>query len=198
MNELRFDENLAIREVLDDIVAMVDRRERLIQSAAEQAEKSRDDRMARHVVKLESLMSDFLTLFDPILAKIRKYGEELRESIGESEGYLRSLIGIIDAGKGVQGTSATLQELEKDAGEVQEELEISGEVLGKIEDLFQKTKAYTPRQEVDQQIAGAVQSTNSIPESARREPRPSRLRVSNTYFLPGSRLLPNKPSKSQH
>ncbi len=37
MNELRFDENLAIREVLDDIIGMVNRREKLIQSATEEA-----------------------------------------------------------------------------------------------------------------------------------------------------------------
>src|SRR5215510_6247563 len=130
MNHLKFDENLAIREVLDDIVEMVDRREKLIQTAAEQAERSRDERMAEHVNKLESLMTDFLTLFDPVLIKIRKYGEDLRESITDSEEYLRSLVGIIDAGKGVEGTSATLQELEKDANGVQEELEVTNSVLG--------------------------------------------------------------------
>ena len=144
MNQLRFDQSLAIREVLDDIVQMVARREKLIHSAGQQAEKTRDERMAQHVKKLERLMSDFIVLFDPIFDKIRKYGESLRESVSESEAYLRSLAGIIDAGKSVEGASATLRELEKDADGVQESLQQSAETLDKIEDLLERTRQYSP------------------------------------------------------
>src|SRR2546425_10375125 len=135
MNELRFDENLAIREVLDDIIGMVARREKLIDSASQQAGKTRDERMAQHVKKLEELMSDFLVLFNPVLDKVRTYGQSLKESISDSEAYLKSLAGIIEAGKTIEGTSATLQELEKDADGVQGELEHSSDTLEKIEDL---------------------------------------------------------------
>ncbi len=196
MNQLRLDENLAIREVLDDIVDMVERRQKLIQSAAEEAERSRDQRMAEHVTKLEGLMSDFLTLFEPILGKIRMYGEGLRESIADSENYLKSLVGIIDAGKSVEGTSATLQELEKDADSVQEEIEVSGDVLSKIEDLFNRTKLYS-HQALDRQDPAADPQIN-LRETQRRDQRGVRARSSGTYFLPGSRLLPDKSSKSQH
>src|SRR5712692_274618 len=189
MNQLTFDENLAIREVLDDIIGMVDRREKLIRSAAEEAERSRDDRMAQHVTQLEALMTDFLTLFEPIMVKIRKYGEGLRDSITDSENYLRSHVGIIDAGKSVEGTSATLQELEKDADGVQEELQLSNEALGKVEDLLRRTKAYShqnsePRRDI------MTDTTNPAPSQQRREQRIVRPRGSGSYFLPGSRLFP--------
>ena len=142
MNQLRFDENLAIREVLDDIVGMVDRRERLIQSAGQMAEETRDERMAGEVKQLEVLMSDFLTLFEPVLVKVRAYAERLKQSTSESEAFLRSLVGIIDAGKTVDGTSATIQELEKDADEVQTDLDLANQTLDKIGDLFRKTRPY--------------------------------------------------------
>ena len=144
MNQLRFDENLAIREVLDDIVGMVDRRVRLIESAGQMAEETRDQRMAGDIKQLERLMSDFLTLFDPVLVKVRAYAERLKLSISESETFLRSLVGIIDAGKTVDGTSATIQELEKDADEAQTDLDLANQTLDKIEDLFRKTKQYLP------------------------------------------------------
>ena len=197
MNELKFDENLAIREVLDDIIAMFDRRERLIQSASSEAERSRDEQMTRNVTLLERLMSEFLALFDPVLVKVRGYAEFLRESIADSEKYLGSLVGIIDAGKSVEGTSATLQELEKDAEAVQEELEMSNEVLGKIEDLFARTKPYT-RPALDTETDPINRVTATPMESQKRDQRPARPRPLRTYPLPGSRLLPNKPSKSQH
>ena len=196
MNELKFDENLAIREVLDDIVGMVERRERLIRSASQQAEKSRDERMAQHVQKLEGLMSDFLALFDPILTKVKRYGEGLRESVSDSEKYLKSLVGIIDAGKAVEGTSATLQELEKDADGVQEDLKLNSEALSKIEDLFKKTRQYgqnAPGPRLDDPLGPAL-----VAKPRRRQRSAAKPRASGSYLLPGSRLLPDEPSKSQH
>src|SRR2546428_14090893 len=103
MNQLTFDENLAIREVLDDIIGMVDRREKLIRSSAEEAERSRDDRMAQHVTQLEALMADFLTLFGPIMAKIRKYGEGLKGSTTNFGKYSRGLWGKNWLGKELEG-----------------------------------------------------------------------------------------------
>ncbi len=197
MNELRFDENLAIREVLDDIIGMVDRREKLIRSASTEAERSRDERMLQHVRQLEGLMADFLTLFDPILVKIRKYGEGLRDSISDSEEYLRSLVGIIDAGKSVEGTSATLQELEKDADGVQEELQVSNEALGKVEDLFRRTKAYSHQSQETRHDA-IQDATSHTLATQTREQRAGRPRASGSYFLPGSRLFSDESSKSQH
>jgi len=197
LNELKFDENLAIREVLEDIIGMVDRRERLIQSASDEAERSGDEQMARHVAQLERLMSEFLALFDPVLIKVKGYGETLRESIVDSEKYLGSLVGIIDAGKSVEGTSATLQELEKDADAVQEELELSGEVLSKIEDLFQRTKRYA--RPVSPGPAELDREAPVMPrEIPKRDLRVTRARPLGTYAIPGSRLFPNKPAKSQH
>jgi hypothetical protein len=195
MNELRFDENLAIKEVLDDIIGMVDRRERLIKSASQEAERSRDERMLQHVKQLEGLMSDFLALFDPIFVKIRKYGEGLRDSIADSEHFLRSLVGIIDAGKSVEGTSATLKELEKDAEGVQEELELSSDALSKVEDLLRRTKAYS-RQAPDSRPENVSEVVAH--ETQRREQRTLRSHNSGSYFLPGSRLFPDQSSKSQH
>ncbi len=194
MNELRFDENLAIREVLEDVIGMIDRREKLIRSAGQLAEKSRDERMAQNVQKLEGLMSDFLTLFEPILSKVRKYGESLRESVSESERFLKSLVGIIEAGKGVGGTSATLKELEKDAEGVEVDLQLSSETLGKIEDLFKRTKQYSPS-------SGEPRSEDSLSPPPSVRPRRVRRsstkpRVSRSYLLPGSRLLSDESSKS--
>ncbi len=196
MNELRFDENLAIREVLEDIIGMVDRRERLIRSVSQQAEKSKDGRMAENVQKLEGLMSDFLTLFEPILSKVRKYGEGLRESISESERFLKSLVGIIEAGKTVEGSSATLQELEKDAEGVQDDLQLSSEALGKIQDLFKRTKQYGP----NAREAKPDNPLGPVPSVRPRRPRRTATRtcVSRSYLLPGSRLLSDESSKSEY
>ena len=151
MSQIRFDENLAIREVLDDIVGMVARREKLIDSADKQARESKDERIAQHVKKLKELMSDFLTLFSPILEKVRSYGDELKESISESEAYLKSLAGIIAAGKAIDGSSATIRELEKDSDRVQGELEQSTDILDKIQDLFAATKEYA----INVKVAGS-------------------------------------------
>ena len=194
MNELKFDENLAIREVLDDIIGMVERRENLIRSVSQQAEKSRDERMAQHVQKLEGLMSDFLALFDPILTKVKRYGEGLRESVSDSEKYLKSLVGIIDAGKAVEGTSATLQELEKDADGVQEELKLNSEALSKIEDLFKRTRQYGRNSQgprLDDPLGPAL-----VVKPRRRQRSAVKARASGSYLLPGSRLLPDEPTKS--
>ena len=162
MNQLRFDENLAIREVLDDIVGMVDRRERLIQSAGQMAEETRDERMAVEVKQLERLMSDFLTLFEPVLVKVRAYAERLKQSTSESEAFLRSLVGIIEAGKTVDGTSATIQELEKDADEVQTDLDLANHTLDNIENLFRKTRPYLRTEPAAKPIEAVKPSSESL------------------------------------
>lgn len=195
MNELRFDENLAIREVLDDIIGMVARREKLITSASQQAEKSRDERMADHVKKLEELMSDFLVLFSPVLDKVRAYGQSLKESISDSEAYVKSLTGIIEAGKTIEGTSATLQELEKDADSVQGELEQSTDTLDKIEDLFKRTKEYGPSSSVSRSDETGHTSTH---RSTHSPPRSDDAQDSRSHVLTGTRLSSHEPSKSQH
>ncbi len=195
MNELRFEENLAIREVLDDIIGMVDRREKLISSASEKAENTRDERMAQHIKKLEELMSDFLVLFNPILDKIRSYSQSLKESISDSEAYLKSLTGIIEAGKTIEGTSATLQELEKDADGVQAELEQSSDTLEKIEDLFRRTKQYSP-------TSSAARSEDTERASTHRSSHLSLksdvAQDSRSHVLTGTRFSSHESSKSQH
>jgi len=162
LNQLRFDENLAIREVLDDIVGMVDRRVRLIEAAGQMVEEMRDERMAGQVKQLERLMSDFLILFDPVLVKVRAYREGLKQSIGESEAFLRSLVGIIDAGKTVDGSSATVQELEKDADEVQTDLDLANRTLDKIENLFSKTRQYIHAEHVPKPVETFKPSSASL------------------------------------
>ena len=188
MSQIRFDENLAIREVLDDIVGMVARREKLIDSADKQARESKDERIAQHVKKLQELMSDFLTLFSPILDKVRSYGEELKESISESEAYLKSLAGIIAAGKAVDGSSATIRELEKDSDRVQGELEQSTDILEKIQDLFAATKEYT----INVKVAGSgsEERPNSLSSTRARRAiaENDTLTASRTRLVGGSRL----------
>lgn len=196
MTQLTFDENLAIREVLDDIIGMVDRREKLISSVEEQAEKTKDERISQHVKKLETLMSDFLTLFEPILEKVRTYGESLKESISESEGFLKSLVGIIDAGKAIDGTSATVQELEKDAEGVEAEFRQSSETLDKIQDLFKRTKTYLPTSSTSksEETTGHSSSSRTRHSPVENEISPG----SRFHVLTGSRLSSHESSKSQH
>jgi hypothetical protein len=196
MSQLKFDENLAIREVLDDIIGMVARREKLISSANEQAEKTRDERVAQHVKKLEGLMSDFLTLFEPVLEKVRAYGESLKEYISDSEAYIKSLEGIIEAGKAIDGTSATLQELEKDADSVQGELQRSTEILDKIQDLFDSTKPYRAKSpESRSEDATSHLSTSRT----RHEPHYEidSMEGSRSRVFTGPRLSSHESSKSQ-
>lgn len=196
MTQLTFDENLAIREVLDDIVGMVDRREKLINSVEEQAEKTKDERIAQHVKKLQALMSDFLTLFEPILEKVRTYGESLKESISESEGFLKSLVGIIDAGKAIDGTSATVQELEKDADGVEAEFRQSSETLDKIQNLFKRTKTYLPD---SPQSRSEDATSHSSSSRTRHSPVENEISQSSRFHvLTGSRLSSHESSKSHN
>lgn len=197
MSQLKFDENLAIREVLDDIIGMVARREKLISAANEQAEKTRDERTAQHVKKLEVLMSDFLTLFEPVLDRVRAYGESLRESISESEAYIKSLEGIIEAGKAIDGTSATLTELEKDADSVQGQLQQSTEILAKIQDLSESTRPYrakSPEPRSSEDVTSQLSSsrTRHAPHYETEPVEGSRSRV-----FTGSRLSSHESSKGQ-
>lgn len=197
MSQFKFDENLAIREVLDDIIGMVARREKLLTAANEQAEKTRDERTAQHVKKLEALMSDFLTLFEPILDKVHAYGETLKESISESEAYLKSLAGIIEAGKAIEGTSATLQELEKDADGVQGELELSTETLDKIQDLFGSTKPYR----TSSAASKSEDVTSRLPTTRTRHESHYEIETgegSRSRVFSGPRLSSHEPTKSQH
>ncbi len=142
MNQPSLDDNLAIREVLDDIIGMVDRREKLIQSAGLQAEETGEQRIMEYIKRLEELMVKFLTLFDPVLVKVRAYGESLRNSASESEAFLHSLVGIVDVGKTVDGSSAMVRELEKDVDEVEYQLKVSTETLNKIRGLFKRAEHY--------------------------------------------------------
>ena len=196
MTQLRFDENLAIREVLDDIIGMVARREKLIISADQQAEETRDERIAQHVKKLEELMSQFLTLFEPILEKIRAYGESLKQSMADSEGFLKSLAGIIEAGKAIEGTSATLQELEKDADGVQGDLRQTTETLDKIHDLFKRTKNYHPNSPASksEHARGHVLSSRTRHVQSESE----MVEGLRSHVLAGPRLSSHEPSKSQY
>jgi hypothetical protein len=196
MSQLKFDENLAIREVLDDIIGMVARREKLISSASEQAAKTRDERVAQHVKKLEGLMSDFLTLFEPILAKVRVYGETLKESVSESEAYIKSLEGIIAAGKAIDGTSATLQELEKDADSVQGDLQQSTEILDKIQDLFETTKPYRAKSPDSRSEDATSQASSSRTRHAPHY-ESELVEGSRSRVLTGPRLSSHEPSKGQ-
>lgn len=196
MAQLRFDENLAIREVLDDIIGMVARREKLISSADQQAEETRDERIAQHVKKLEELMSQFLTLFEPILDKIRAYGESLKESIVDSQGFLKSLAGIIEAGKAIEGTSATLQELEKDADGVQGDLHQSTETLDKIHDLFKRTKIYRPNSSGSRSEETTIHHPS--PRTRHVQSESEMVEGLRSHVLAGPRLSSHQPSKSQH
>ena len=180
MNQPGFDETLAIREVLDDIVGMVNRRERLIESASQEAQETRDERLSVYVKQLDQLMTNFLVLFEPILVKVRAYGEGLKSSLIESESFLRSLVGIIDAGRAVDGSSATLQELEKDADELEYDLKVSTDTLSKIEDLFKRTRRYV----------------SSEPQSPRKQESTIRLAESHST-LQGSQVAERRQYRRQ-
>ena len=195
MNKLSFNDDLAIREVLDDIISMVDRREKLIGSVSEQVDESGDSRMKEHLAKLEGLMTDFLLLFEPVLTKVRAYGETIKSSISDSQAFLKSLVGIIDAGKSIDGTSATLQELEKDADQVEEELRESTEILEKIEDLFKRTKQY----ERESPASNKEDIASHEPYSRQRwVTKSDTLSDSRGHVIARPRSSSYEPSKSQH
>lgn len=205
MNQLRLDENLAVREILDDIVGMFDRREKLIASAEQVAEDTRDTGMAAQVKQLEALMTDFLNLFDPVLVRIKAYGEKLKQSVSDSEAFLRSLVEIIDAGKTVDGSSATMKELERDANEVQYELNSSSEILTMIENLFRRTKRYASQE------SGAKSSVLLEPSSRNLSRSDGRYVTAKSYsgqsveptrkvsaFTPSTSSKTGVASQSQH
>ncbi len=142
MNERMFDETYNVREVLDDVIDRVTMREKLIQTAKQFSEKKKDERLALAVRQFESLMVDFLRLYQPILDRIRSHREFLQKELSSFRMALNTTNGMLDVSKGVEGLGARVQRLEADVAELEGIIKEKTKMAEKIDDLLNRVKPY--------------------------------------------------------
>jgi|SRR5215471_3676495 len=144
MRETMFDDSYNIREVLDDVIERVTLRERLITTAKQFAEKKREDRYTLAIKQFESLMGDFLRLYQPILDRLRSFRESLQKELGGLKSQLATVNGMLEVSKGIEGLQAKVQRLEADGQELDETIKEKVTVADKIDNLFNRIRAYNP------------------------------------------------------
>lgn len=142
MNERMFDETYNIREVLDDVIERVTLREKLLQTAKQFSDKKKEERFSLAIRQFESLMTDFLKLYQPILDRIRSYREALNKEISGLRTSLTTVNGMLEVSRGIETLAARVQRLEKDAEELDETIKEKTKTLEKIDDLMNRVRPF--------------------------------------------------------
>ncbi len=143
MNERMFDETYNIREVLDDVIERVSLREKLIQTAKQFSEKKKEERYNLAIRQFESLMSDFLRLYQPILDRIRGYREGLNKEISGLRTSLTTVNGMLEVSRGIENLAARVQRLEKDGEELDGTIKEKSKTMEKIDDLLNRVRPFS-------------------------------------------------------
>ena len=144
MRETMFDDSYNIREVLDDVIERVTLREKLITTAKQFAEKKREERYTLAIKQFESLMGDFLRLYQPILDRLRSYRDALQKELSSLKSSLATVNGMLEVSKGIEGLQAKVQRLEADGQELDETIKEKGRTADKIDDLFNRIRPHNP------------------------------------------------------
>ncbi len=142
MIEKMFDESYNVRDVLDKLVEGVELREKLIQTAKQFADKKREERFVLAVRQFESVMADFLKLWQPVLDKIKAYREHVQTEISSLMGSFMTVNGMLEVSRGVEFISGSLQELEAESQELDHTIKDKSKTVEKIDDLFKRIKPY--------------------------------------------------------
>jgi hypothetical protein len=149
MRETVFDESYNVREVLDDVIERVALREKLLGTAKQFAEKKREERFTLAIRQFESLMVDFLRLYQPILERLRSYREGMQKEITGLRSSLATVNGMLEVSKGIEGLAPRVQQLEADGQELDGRINEKMKMANKIDDLFNRVRPF--------QTAGAGQ-----------------------------------------
>ena len=144
MRETMFDDSYNIREVLDDVIERVTLREKLIQTAKGFAEKKKEERYTLAIRQFETLMTDFLRLYQPTLDRLRSYREALQKELSTLKSSLATVNGMLEVSKGIEGLAARLQRLESDGQELDETIKEKSKIGDKIDDLFNRIRTHNP------------------------------------------------------
>lgn len=144
MRETMFDDSYNIREVLDDVIERVTLREKLIQTAKGFAEKKKEERYTLAIRQFETLMTDFLRLYQPILDRLRSYRDALQKELSGLKSSLATVNGMLEVSKGIEGLAPRLQRLESDGQELDETIKEKSKIGEKIDDLFNRIRTHNP------------------------------------------------------
>lgn len=138
-----FDDSYNIREVLDDVIERVSLREKLIQTAKQFNEKKRDERFTLALRQFETLMQDFLRLYQPILDRIRSHKDFLQKDLQGLRTNLATISGMLEVSRGIEGLADKVQQLETDGQDLENTISEKTKTLGKIEDLLGRIQPYS-------------------------------------------------------
>lgn len=142
MRETVFDESYNVREVLDDVIERVALREKLLGTAKQFAEKRKEERFTLAIRQFESLMVDFLRLYQPILERLRTYREGMQKEIGGLKSSLATVNGMLEVSKGIEGLGPRVQQLEADGQELDARINEKMKMASKIDDLFNRVRPF--------------------------------------------------------
>jgi len=144
MRETVFDESYNVREVLDDVIERVALREKLLGTAKQFAEKKREEKFTLAIRQFESLMVDFLRLYQPILDRLRSYREAMQKEITSLRSSLATVNGMLEVSKGIEGLAPRVQQLEADGQELDARINEKMKMANKIDDLFNRVRPFRP------------------------------------------------------
>ncbi len=142
MRERVFDESYNIREVLDDVIERVALREKLIQTAKQFSEKKREERFALAIRQFESLMADFLRLYQPILDRIRSHREGLQKEISGLKSSMATVNGMLEVSRGIEALAPKVQQMETDAAELDTNIKEKTKTAEKIDDILNRIRPH--------------------------------------------------------
>jgi len=142
MRETTFDESYNVREVLDDVIERVALREKLLGTAKQFAEKKREERFTLAIRQFESLMVDFLRLYQPILERLRTYREGMQKEIVGLRASLATVNGMLEVSKGIEGLAPKVQQLEADGQELDTRINEKMKMANKIDDLMNRIRPF--------------------------------------------------------
>jgi hypothetical protein len=142
MRETVFDESYNVREVLDDVIERVALREKLLGTAKQFAEKKREEKFTLAIRQFESLMVDFLRLYQPILERLRSYREGMQKEIAGLRSSLATVNGMLEVSKGIEGLAPRVQQLEADGQELDTRINEKMKMANKIDDLFNRVRPF--------------------------------------------------------
>ena len=140
--ETVFDESYNVREVLDDVIERVALREKLLGTAKQFAEKRKEERFTLAIRQFESLMVDFLRLYQPILERLRTYREGMQKEISGLKASLATVNGMLEVSKGIEGLGPRVQQLETDGQDLDSRINEKMKMASKIDDLFNRVRPF--------------------------------------------------------
>jgi predicted RNase H-like nuclease (RuvC/YqgF family) len=139
-----FDQDYIVREAIDDVLTKIETREKLIESAKDLAEKRRGEENHGSVIKnFETLMTDFLRFYQPLLEKIKRHEGNLQESVSELKGHLASTKSMLQVTKTIEGDTPKAEELDREITGLERTIQNKASTIDKMKKLFEKTKRYT-------------------------------------------------------